>query len=113
MLENQVQYATLNLQIREVLEETEIEEPHVITYGERVGEQFKDMWEGTVEFFQDFLLGLIAAIPFLVFMGIVALIVIIIVFTTRRKRAKRAAAKAEAAKTAEPSDKKDDKKEME
>ena len=113
VLENQVQYATLNLQIREVLEETEIEEPHVITYGERVGEQFKDMWEGTVEFFQDFLLGLIAAIPFLVFMGIVALIVIIIVFTTRRKRAKRAAAKAEAAKTAEPSDKKDDKKEME
>ena len=67
VLENQVQYATLNLQISEVLEETEIEEPHVITYGERVGEQFKDMWEGTVEFFQNFLLGLIAAIPFLVF----------------------------------------------
>lgn len=116
VLENQVQYATLNLQIREVLEETEIEEPHVITYGERVGEQFKDMWEGTVEFFQNFLLGLIAAIPFLVFMGIVGLIVIIIIFTARKKRMKRAAAraaKAEAEKTAEPSDKKDDNKEME
>ena len=116
VLENQVQYATLNLQISEVLEETEIEEPHVITYGERVGEQFKDMWEGTVEFFQNFLLGLIAAIPFLVFMGIVAVIVIVIVFSVRRKKMKREAkalaeAKAEAARRAALSGKKDEKKE--
>ena len=118
VLENQVQYGTLNLQIREVLEETEIEEPHVVTYGERVGEQFKDMWEGTVEFFQNFLLGLIAAIPFLVFCGIVAVIVIVIVFTARKKRRKREAAalaeaKAEAARRADLSEKKNDKKEME
>ena len=116
MLENQVQYATLNLQITEVLEETQIEEPHVVTYGERVGEQFKDMWEGTVEFFQNFLLGLIAAIPFLVFMGIVAVIVIVIVFSVRRKKMKREAkalaeAKAEAARRAALSGKKDEKKE--
>ena len=116
VLENQVQYATLNLQISEVLEETEIEEPHVITYGERVGEQFKDMWEGTVKFFQNFLLGLIAAIPFLVFMGIVAVIVIVIVFAVRKKKMKREAAalaeaKAEAARRAAQSEKKDAKKE--
>lgn len=116
VLENQVQYATLNLQISEVLEETEIEEPHVITYGERVGEQFKDMWEGTVEFFQNFLLGLIAAIPFLVFMGIVAVIIIVIVFAVRKKKMKREAAalaeaKAEAARRADQSGKKDEKKE--
>lgn len=116
VLENQVQYATLNLQISEVLEETEIEEPHVITYGERVGEQFKDMWEGTVEFFQNFLLGLIAAIPFLVFMGIVAVIIIVIVFAVRKKKMKREAAalaeaKAEAARRAAQSGKKDEKKE--
>ena len=116
VLENQVQYATLNLQIREVLEETVIEEPHVITYGERVGEQFKDMWEGTVDFFQDFLLGLIAAIPFLVFCGIVAVIVIIIVFSARKKRRKREAqalaeAKDEAAKRAALNEKKEVKKE--
>ena len=116
VLENQVQYATLNLQISEVLEETEIEEPHVITYGERVGEQFKDMWEGTVEFFQNFLLGLIAAIPFLVFMGIVAVIIIVIVFAVRKKKMKREAAalaeaKAEAERRAAQSGKKDVKKE--
>ena len=116
VLENQVQYATLNLQISEVLEETEIEEPHVITYGERVGEQFKDMWEGTVEFFQNFLLGLIAAIPFLVFMGIVAVIIIVIVFAVRKKKMKREAAalaeaKAEAARRAAQSGKKEEAKE--
>ena len=115
VLENQVQYATLNLQIAEVLEETQIEEPHIVTYGEKVGEQFKDMWEGTVTFFQNFLLGLIAAIPFLVFMGIVAVIVLIIVFSARKKRAKRAAAlaKAEAAKKEEASEKKTEEKEAE
>ena len=116
VLENQVQYATLNLQITEVLEETQIEEPHVVTYGERVGEQFKDMWEGTVKFFQNFLLGLIAAIPFLVFMGIVAVIIIVIVFAVRKKKMKREAAalaeaKAEAARRAAQSGKKDEKKE--
>ena len=103
VLENQVQYATLNLSITEVLEETVVEEPHIVTYGERVADQLKDMWEGTVEFFQDFLLGLIAAIPFLVFMGIVGAVVILIVFSARKKRRKREAkaleeAKAEAAK---------------
>ena len=115
VLENQVQYATLNLQIAEVLEETPIEEPHIVTYGEKVGEQFKDMWEGTVTFFQNFLLGLIAAIPFLVFMGIVAVIVLVIVFSARKKRAKRAAAlaKAEAVKKEEASEKKTEEKEAE
>ena len=101
VLENQVQYATLNLSITEVLEETVVEEPHIVTYGERVADQFKDMWEGTVEFFQDFLLGLIAAIPFLVFMGIVGAVVILIVFSARKRRRKRAAKALEEAKAEE------------
>ena len=101
VLENQVQYATLNLSITEVLEETVVEEPHIVTYGERVADQFKDMWEGTVEFFQDFLLGLIAAIPFLVFMGIVGAVVILIVFSARKKRRKREAKALEEAKAEE------------
>ena len=116
VLENQVEYATLNLSVTEVLEDTVIEEPHIVTYGERVADQFKDMWEGTVEFFQDLLLGLIAAIPFLVFMGITGAIVLIIVFSVRKKRRKREAAalaeaKAEAARRAALNEKKDEKKE--
>ena len=88
VLENQVQYATLHLTLKEVLEEKEVEEAHVVTYSERVKDQFKDMWEGTVEFFQDFGLGLISAIPMLVFLAIVAVVVIIIVSSVRRKRRK-------------------------
>ena len=115
VLENQVEYGTLNLSITEVLEDTVIEEPHIVTYGERVMDQFNDMWEGTVEFFQDFLLGLIAAIPFLVFMGIVAAVIIIIVFSVRKKRRKREAkaleeAKAEAAKREALKEKKEESK---
>ena len=113
VLENQVQYATLNLMLTEVLEETQVEEAHVVTYGEKVSDQFKDMWEGTVVFFQNFVLGLIAAIPFLVFLGIVGVIVIVIVFSVRKKRRKAAAlrAKAEEAKPVSKDEKKDEKKE--
>ncbi len=95
VLENQVQYATLSLTLREVLEEKEVEEAHVITYGERVRDQFKEMWENTVEFFEDLLLGIIAVIPGLIFMAVIAAVIIIIIFSARKKRrAKRAKALA-------------------
>ena len=120
VLENQVQYATLTLTLREVLEEKEVEEAHVVTYGERVMNQFKDMWENTVEFFQDLLLGIIAIIPGLVFMAIIAVVVLIIIFSIRKKRrARRAKAlalkeaekKAEEKKSEDKKETKEDKKE--
>ena len=100
VLENQVQFATLYLNLREVLEETVIEQPHIPTYGEKVSEQFKLMWENTVIFFQDFVLGLIACIPFIIFMAVVAVIVLVIVFGARKKRRARIA-KAQALKEEE------------
>lgn len=100
VLENQVQYATLTLTLNEVLEEKEVEEPHVVTYGEKVSNQFKQTWENTVEFFQNALLGLIACIPGIVVMIVIAAVVLIIVFTARKKRRARRA-KALAAKEAE------------
>lgn len=100
VLENQVQYATLTLTLREVLEEKEVEEPHVVTFGERVMDQFEDMWENTVEFFQDLLLGIIAVIPGIIFLTVIAVVVLIIVFSARKKRRARRA-KALAAKEAE------------
>jgi flagellar biosynthesis component FlhA len=100
VLENQVQYATLTLTLMEVLEEKEVEEAHVVTYGEKVMNQFKDMWENTVEFFQDLLLGIIAVIPGIIFIGIITAVVLIIVFTARKKRRKARAAKALAEKKA-------------
>ena len=100
VLENQVEYATLTLTLIEVLEEKEVEEAHVVTYGEKVMNQFKDMWENTVEFFQDLLLGIIAIIPGLIFIGIITAVILIIVFSARKKRRKARAAKALAAKKA-------------
>ena len=100
VLENQVQYATLNLTLREVLEEKEVVEAHVVTYGEKVSKQFEEMKENTVEFFQNLGLWIISIIPGLVFMAIIAAVVLIIVFSARSKRRKRRA-KALAAKEAE------------
>ena len=96
VLENQVTYATLNLSLSEVLEETEIEEPHVVTYQERVSEQFADTWENTKIFFQDLLLDIIAAIPGLIVLAVflIAGLIVLLVFKRKRKKA-RAALKAQ------------------
>lgn len=100
VLENQVEYATLTLTLNEVLEEKEVEEPHVVTYGEKVSNQFKQTWENTVEFFQNALLGLIACIPGIVVMIVIGVIVLIIVKVSIKKRRARRA-KVLAAKEAE------------
>ena len=100
VLENQVEYATLTLTLNEVLEEKEVEEPHVVTYSEKVSNQFKQTWENTVEFFQNALLGLIACIPGIVVMIVIGVIVLIIVKVSIKKRRARRA-KALAAKEAE------------
>ena len=109
VLENQVQYATLTLTLMEVLEEQEVEEPHVVTYGERVMDQFEKMWENTVEFFQDLLLGIIAVIPGLIFLTVLAVVILIIVFSARKKRRARRA-KALAAKEAKEAKEAEEKK---
>ena len=102
VLENQVEYATLTLTLNEVLEEKEVEEPHVVTYSEKVSNQFKETWKNTVEFFQNALLGLIASIPGIVVMIFIGVIVLIVVLVVRKKRRARIAkAKALAAKETE------------
>ena len=102
VLENQVTYATLNLSLSEVLEETEIEEPHVVTYQERVSEQFADTWENTKIFFQDLLLDLIAAIPGLIVLAvfIIAGLIVLFVIKSKRKKARALKAKQEEEKSA-------------
>lgn len=94
VLQNQVQFATLNLTLTEVLEESVVEEAHVVSYGEKAADEFEQMKENTVEFFQDFGLWLISAIPGLVVMAIIAVIILIIVFSVRKKIRKRRAALA-------------------
>jgi len=89
VLENQVLFATLNLTVREVLEETVVEEPHVVTFDEKVGDQFKETWENTVDFFQGLILGIISVIPGLVVFTVITIAVLVIVFANIKKRKRR------------------------
>ena len=88
VLENQVTYATLNLTIREVLEETVIEPAHEPTYSERVSKQFKEMLENTKIFFEDLGLIIIACLPGIIFLGINAIIIVAIIKSVRKKKRK-------------------------
>lgn len=89
VLENQVTYTTLNLTIREVLKETEIEPAHEPTYGERVGKQFSEMLDNTKMFFENLGLFIIACLPGIIFLGINAIIVVVIVKSVKKKRRKK------------------------
>lgn len=89
VLENQVTYATLNLTIREVLEETTIEPAHIPTFGEQIAEQFKETWENTKEFGKNLVLVIIACLPGIIFLGINAIIVVVIVKSVKKKRRKK------------------------
>ena len=104
VLENQVLYATLNISLSEVIEETVIEEPHIVTFDERIADQFADTKERTVEFFEDLVLDIIAGLPGLIVFGVFllagAVVAIVIVVKVKKKRAK-ARAQLEAAKKAE------------
>lgn len=90
VLENQVTYATLNLTIREVLEETVVEPAHIPTFGEQIAEQFKETWENTKEFGKNLVLVIIACLPGIIFLGINAIIVIIIIKLIKKKRRNKA-----------------------
>lgn len=103
VLENQVSFATLKLNIREVVEIKPQEEPHVDTYGEKLVKTFKNSLKAIGEFFKGLLLVIVALSPVIVFMIIIAVIVLCIVFNARKKRrAKAAAAKAAAQTPVQP-----------
>ena len=89
VLENQVTYATLNLTIREVLEETVVEPAHIPTFGEQIAEQFEETWENTKEFGKNLVLVIIACLPGIIFLGINAIIVVVIVKSVKKKRRKK------------------------
>ena len=102
VLENQVSFATLKLNIREVVEIKPQEEPHVDTYGEKLVKTFKNSLKAIGEFFKGLLLVIVALSPVLVFMIIIAVIVLCIVFNARKKRRAKKAAMAAAQTPVQP-----------
>ena len=96
VLENQVSYSTLTLNIREVMEIKPQEEPHVESYGEKVARTFKESLHNIGEFFKGLFLVLVAVSPVIVPMTVITIIVVVIIVSSvKRKRKKRAAEIAE------------------
>ena len=98
LYDNQIDYATIHLSIKEVQEYTPVEEP---TLWERISGGFTDSLSGLGESLQDVLVFVVVAAPFLVVYGAIAVVIVVVANKLRKKRrAKKAAKKAakEAAK---------------
>lgn len=101
VLENLSSYSTLNLNISEVLEETEVEEAHVKTYSEKISEAWHDGLDDAKEWFEN--LGLYLAenaIGIGVRIILIAVAVVVIRIVIKKRKAKAAAKKAAAVPSA-------------
>ncbi len=87
--DNQINYATIYLNLEEVQEYTPVEEP---TLWERIRSGFTDSIQGLWESLQDLLVFAIVALPFLVVYGAILAVVILVL---RRIRKRRKAKKAQ------------------
>lgn len=79
-----VAYSTVNITLTEVLEYTEEERP-AVTFIQRIGHAFSDMWENLGDFSEGFVIVLIYLIPLIVVAGIVLLVI----FLVRKARDKK------------------------
>lgn len=88
--QNQVDYSTLTLSIREVtkiVEETEVP----VTYWDEIKESFRNGWDFTVDALGGFGKAIVTLIPILV---IPAIIVVVVIVLVRRRNSRRRAAYA-------------------
>lgn len=65
-LEDQVRYSTIDVNVQEVWEETEIEKP-AITFGDRISEGLKETFEEISRGTQNLIIFLITQFPYLIF----------------------------------------------
>ena len=83
---NQVDYATIHLSLREVQEYTPVEEP---TLWERISSGFSDSLEGVGEGFVDFFVWIIVSSPYLVVFAVLAAIAVLLLKKLPRRRSKQ------------------------
>ena len=91
VMDNQVNYATVDLYINEVTEYTPVEEPE--TVWQRISEGFVKSLKGVGNFFEELFVFLIVASPYFlliaILIGVPALVVILIIKAIHRKNKKR------------------------
>jgi len=82
-LDNQINYATVYVNIEEVQEYTPVEEP---TFFQRIRDGFGDSLEGLVESLEDLLVFVIISAPFLAVYGAIGTVILLLVRKIRRQR---------------------------
>lgn len=92
--DREVSYSTVNLSIEEVEEYTpeSLSRP---SYGERLISSLKSGFEDMVDFFGDFLLLFVAALPTLIILGVIVFAAVKLIKRGRKKRAAKKAAARE------------------
>ena len=90
LYDNQVDYATIYLDVEEVQKYTLVEEPSFL---ERITDGFSDNLKNLGEGFVDFIVWLVTSSPYLVVYGVLALVLVLLVRRVRRINAKKRAAK--------------------
>lgn len=81
--DNRVAYSTVTLTMREVIEFTPTETP---TFAARISKAFTSSWRSFAEFWQDFAVFFVSALPTLCVIAVIAVTVIIIVVASAKKR---------------------------
>ena len=91
--DRQVSYSTVNVNINEVT----IYTPEAkLSYGQRLGLAVRNGLKSTGEFFSDFLLWFLEALPALVILAVLIVLVVVLIRRARKKRRARKAAEREA-----------------
>lgn len=83
--QNEVDYSTVNLTVREVEEFTRKEEPHR-TYWQQLGDGFMNTLGGIGRFFKGLFKGIVVALPVIVLVAALAAVVIVIAVKSVRRR---------------------------
>jgi len=92
LYDNQIDYATIYLDIEEVQEYTPVEEP---TFWERITGGFSDSLEGLWEGFVDFIVWIVANSPYLVVYGILLFLLALLTRRVRKYKIRKKAKKNE------------------
>lgn len=87
VLENQVDYATLYLNVSEVTEYTDTTEPE--TVWQRIGDGFMDSLDGVRTFLENLFVFLIVSLPYMALIAVVPVVVLLIVRSCKRKKLKK------------------------
>ena len=84
LMDTNVQYSTVNLNVKEVKEYS----PEVLpdkTFGERMKEAFGDSWVVFGNFLETMLTVIIYLLPFIIMLAVIVIIILAIVFSVRKK----------------------------